>query len=482
MFAAMSKAAAGGGPRDRLPAYAAGPKLNEKGGEGMKEIQFAAALLAAIFISPIFVSAGAEAAPQSFAIPVTLDPSIEGVRSGRIIVFAEKVEPGADATDKVDFSIFAPERVSVAAREVEALAPGAAALVGTGVDAFPQSFADLAPGEYRFQAVLDRNHNYNYAGRSGGDIVSGVVAATLPGGVPALMLKDIVPGHTMETVLASMPEERAAVLEQNLENVRPIDFVSPALSKFWGRPIHIKGFAALPPNYKKDDARYPAVYATRGFGALSIAVQKGAATIAGLMASGEAPPMIWFYLDQSIATGAHEFTDSVNNGPWGEALTEELIPYLQKEFAADPRAGSRFLTGHSSGGWTSLWLQVRYPALFGGAWPTSPDPADFHAFTNIDLYAPNANAYRDEKGEPRPLVRDKGKVYVTIEQYVKLEEVLGPYGGQFASFDWVFSPKADDGRPQKAIDRVSGAVTRMSPPIGASITTLLISSSATGRS
>ncbi|MEZ5921625.1 MAG: hypothetical protein R3C60_09780, partial [Parvularculaceae bacterium] len=84
----------------------------------MKGIQFGAALLAAIFVSQSFAFR-AEAAPHSFAVPVTLDPSIEGVQSGRIIVFAEKVEPGAVTADKVDFSIFAPERVSVAAREVD---------------------------------------------------------------------------------------------------------------------------------------------------------------------------------------------------------------------------------------------------------------------------------------------------------------------------------------------------------------------------
>lgn len=124
----------------------------------------------------------------------------------------------------------------------------------------------------------------------------------------------------------------------------------------------------------------------------------------------------------------------------------------------DARPGSRFLTGHSSGGWAVLWLQVRYPALFGGSWPTSPDPSDFHDFTNIDLYAPNANAYRDAAGQPRPLVRDKGKVIATLEQFSRIERTLGPVGGQLASFDWVFSPKGADGRPMPMFDRATGAV------------------------
>ena len=36
--------------------------------------------------------------------------------------------------------------------------------------------------------------------------------------------------------------------------------------------------------------------------------------------------------------------------------------------------------------------------------------------------------------------------------------MLGPVGGQQASFDWVFSPKGSDGRPLRLFDRVTGAV------------------------
>src|SRR5690606_26001211 len=127
-------------------------------------------------------------------------------------------------------------------------------------------------------------------------------------------------------------------------------------------------------------------------------------------------------------------------------------------YRMDARPSGRFLTGHSSGGWAALWLQTRYPRVFGGTWPTAPDPADFHDFTNIDLYAPNANAYRRADGTPTPLVRVEGRVVATIEQFARLEQVLGPYGGQFASFDWVFSPRGPDGRPLPMFDRATGAL------------------------
>jgi hypothetical protein len=177
-----------------------------------------------------------------------------------------------------------------------------------------------------------------------------------------------------------------------------------------------------------------------------------------MMAKGEAPPMIWVYLDESSPRGTHEFADSVNNGPWGQALTTEFIPWIEKQYAMDGRPSSRFLTGHSSGGWATLWLQVRYPKVFGGSWPTSPDPSDFRDFTNIDIYAPGANAYHDASGKPYPLVRDHDKLIATLQQFAQMERVLGPYGGQFASFEWVFSPKGPDGRPMPLFDRATGTI------------------------
>jgi hypothetical protein len=38
------------------------------------------------------------------------------------------------------------------------------------------------------------------------------------------------------------------------------------------------------------------------------------------------------------------------------------------------------------------------------------------------------------------------------------ERVLGDYGGQLASFEWVFSPRGEDGRPMPLFDRVSGLI------------------------
>ena len=124
----------------------------------------------------------------------------------------------------------------------------------------------------------------------------------------------------------------------------------------------------------------------------------------------------------------------------------------------DAKASGRFLNGHSSGGWATLWLQTLHPKVFGGTWSTSPDPSTFHDFTGPDLYAPHANLYRQADGTPWPIMRDHGHVVSTLEQFGHFERVIGPYGGQLASFEWVFSPRGEDGRPEQMFNRDTGDV------------------------
>ena len=94
----------------------------------------------------------------------------------------------------------------------------------------------------------------------------------------------------------------------------------------------------------------------------------------------------------------------------------------------------------------------------GGTWSTSPDPSDFHNFTGPDLYRSDANVYHRPDGEAYPIMRMDGKVIATLQQFAQLEDVIGPYGGQIRSFDWVFSPKSDAGGPEAMFDHATGAV------------------------
>lgn len=244
-------------------------------------------------------------------------------------------------------------------------------------------------------------------------------------------------------------------------NTELFDFVSPRLSAFWGRPIHMLGVVVLPPGYSAGKDRYPTVYMTHGFGAdMKYLVQRAAANVNKLMEEKKIPEMIWVLMLEACPGGTHEFADSVNNGPWGSALTTELIPHLEKQYRMDAKPSGRFLTGHSSGGWATLWIQVSHPEFFGGTWPTAPDTTDFRTFAaQVDLTKrPLPNFYRREDGSPRMFIRMGGMDVQSIEDLAQQERVLGDYGGQLGSFDWVFSPRGKDGRPMRLFDRYTGNI------------------------
>ncbi len=424
-------------------------------------------LVAGLLLLASLTACRREDAAQGQGLRVQLASSAAQPVSGRLLLFAmPAAEARAAAKDgkisAVDTSPFEPTQVSVAAMEVTRLAPGASIAIDTESLAFPAAFSKLKPGEYAMQAVLDVNHDYNYGGRGPGDWVSDVTLVELgKGAAPPISLSRALPGASGPTweLPADAPQEAKDEAAAARPHAEPLDFASPALTAFWGRPMHLRGWVLLPPDYAAHpDQRYPTVYYTHGFSGKLSHLIADVASMDKRMRDGRMPPMIWVFLDESSATGTHEFADSVNNGPWGTALTSELIPDLEKRYRMDAQPSGRFLTGHSSGGWATLWLQVAYPKMFGGTWSTSPDPSDFTDFTGADLYAKDANVYRKPDGAASPLVRDKGEVKASFEDFAKLERVLGPYGGQMSSFEWVFSPRGDDGRPVPLFDRDTGKV------------------------
>ncbi|PRC92844.1 alpha/beta hydrolase [Solimicrobium silvestre] len=372
--------------------------------------------------------------------------------SGRLLIF---LKPGTGAKE-VDSDIFNISATQIAAKDVSDVAPGASVLLDADDIAFPAGFSHLPAGKYQAQAVLDVDRSYNYGGRNKKHWISDVVTINwTPGGAfPAMTLVR----HPEEDP-RRIAERKAILAKVKPDVVREEHFTSPLLSRFWGSPKQLNAWVILPPGYdNKVNKSYPTVYWTHGFGGNFDYSLNSGLKIRERMDSGQIPPMIWVMLDESIPQGTHEFADSVNNGPWGAALTTEFIPYLEQHYRMDAVANSRFLNGHSSGGWATLQLQVNYPKTFGGTWSTSPDPSDFHDFTGPNLYAPNANIYHRADGSDYPIMRMDGKVIATLSQFSRMEEVIGPYGGQIASFDWVFSPKGEDGKPLPMFNRQTGVV------------------------
>jgi len=363
---------------------------------------------------------------------------------GRLIIFLSNQKQPAKALEPElglhDFKVW------IAAAEVQHLAPGSSVEIDPDVLAYPEPWSHTPAGAYQAMAVLDVNHNYAYGSLEPGDLRSAVVA-----------LANFNPANpqVIDLSLTERISERQSTLPASTLR---LSFVSPALSSFWGRPIQMRGLLVLPPSYAKSaNRRFPTVYWTHGFTAPFRYLEVMAASYSKAMADGKLPEMIYVLLDQSCPGGTHEFADSVNNGPWGRALTRELIPYLERKYRMDANPSGRLLTGHSSGGWAALWLEVAYPTVFGGTWPTSPDPSDFRNFTGPNLLK-DKNFYHKSDGSKWMLVRAEGKDVLSLKDFARMERVLGDYGGQIASFEWVFSPRGPDGQPQQLFDRETGEI------------------------
>jgi enterochelin esterase-like enzyme len=407
--------------------------------------------------APLFLVTLLGAAMPETRIAVTLPSGSGGDARGRLLLFAAPATPENPSADAVDID---SAGVSVAARDVASFGRDRSATIDTQQIAYPEGFAALTPGDYRVQVVLDRDGSYNYEGRGPGDLVSKVVTLHFPlASVPSVPLDHAMPSEAAQFDVAGLPPRAAEQITASRPHLHEEVVASPSLTRFRGTPQTVAAWVLTPPGYDPEArTRYPTVYTAGGFGANHKLDGQQLSVQWHLMETGAIPRMIWVALDYATPTGTTEFADSVNNGPWGQALVDEVIPALEARYRMDARPSGRFLTGHSSGGWFALWALVRYPALFGGSWPTSPDPSDFHDFIGVDLYAPGANMYRDAGGAARPLERDHAQVRETIEQHARLETVLGRDGGQLRSFDWVFSPRRADGTPPPLFDRETGAV------------------------
>lgn len=394
------------------------------------------------FVAAFCLSFIAAAGPLRFEI--TLDPSVAPHgSSGRLLVFL------ADAAKPRDVLSggFVPGETWIAAQEVEYFKAGSTINFDPDVIAYPKPFSQAAAGDHEFMALLDPDHTYARSAQDGGDLYSAVVT------VKGINPSDAPPVKLLINKVTPMRPKPV-----DTDTVKLVEFVSPMLSKFWGRPITMRAGVVLPPDYATDTTkRYPTVYTVHGFGGDHTTAWRVGPGIAKDIKEGRYFPMVHVFLDASFSTGHHVFADSLNNGPWGSALTQEFIPYLEKQFRLIPRTSARFLTGHSSGGWSTMWLEVNYPDVFGGTWSTSPDPVDLHSFTGVDVTpGSHQNMYVDKKGGPLNLVRMNGKNVASFEQFAKAEEVQGEYGGQIASFEWVWSPKGPDGRPMKLFNRETG--------------------------
>ncbi|HSS99783.1 MAG TPA: hypothetical protein VLK33_22265 [Terriglobales bacterium] len=211
---------------------------------------------------------------------VAVEPSL-GTQavSGRLIIMMSNK---AASADKLAPS-FGPDAHSVwvAAKEVHGLSPMSTIDLDPTEEAYPAAFCTAPSGNYKIKAVLDVDHNFAYSDdASDGDLV----------GVAEQQFE---PNHN-QRISVTLSERKSDPQLQPPPHTEIFDFVSPKLTNFWGRPIHMRGAVLVPPGYSSGNAHYPTAYLTHEFGGnMRYLVQRVAANTNKLMEEHKIPEMIW---------------------------------------------------------------------------------------------------------------------------------------------------------------------------------------------
>lgn len=437
---------------------------------------------------------------------VTL-PAGQGPVDGRLLVMiARDPRAGLPAVasaeaDEPRFQINdGPTGQLIFGMDVNGVKPGASITLDGSALGFPlQSINDVPAGTYSVQALL---HKYETFKRADGhtlklpmDRGEGQQWARAPGNLystPQAVTIDPKKGGTvsinLDQVIAPLPApaESKYVKHERIQSER--------LTKFWGRPMHLGAHVLLPEGWDTHpDAKYP-LFIYHGHFPADLGNWRDTPPDPTLKPDFAArfnwpgynrtqQEYAWQFFKEWTGPNfpraivieiqhANPFYDdsyavnSANLGPYGDAIVEELLPYLEKKYRGLGQGWSRFMYGGSTGGWEAIAAQVKYPDVFNGAYIACPDPIDFRAYTTIDIYK-DKNAYWLDgtwKQTPRPAHRNYlGHVDSMVWEQNRLEEVLGTKtrsGGQWDIWEAVFSPVGPDGYPARIFDKRTGVIDK----------------------
>jgi putative esterase len=369
--------------------------------------------------------------------------------------------------------------------DVEQLTPGAAAVVdGRDLGAPVADMADLPAGDYWVQPFVNIYSEFKRADghvlwlhddqwegqdwlRSPGNIYGAPQRVSLDpkaAQVVALTADKVIPP------IAPIPDD---------EFVQRFRFQSPTLTKFWGRPIYLGATVLLPRDYKTSTISYPANYiqghfslnAPYGFSASGGRGGRGAGStnFRDAWMSDSFPRVIAVtfqhptpYFDDSYAV------NSVNVGPYGDAIMQELLPEIEKRYRVIREPWARWLSGGSTGGWEALALQIFHPDFFGGTWASCPDPVTFTDVEGVNIYK-DENAFYKSIGDFQrtPTVNSRevnGEIRQTAQQRYWMELVNGTHGrsgtGQQDIWQAAFGPVGSDGYFKPLVDSRTGAIDK----------------------
>ncbi len=426
-------------------------------------------------------------APPPVHIEVTVAPAAHaGPLTGRLVVFIAK-----DSTPepRLVLSLRGPAMFGADIH-------GATTGVITDTNAsYPLTLSALPPGDYYAQAVVNV---YEQVHRSDGHTIwvhlnDGRVEFfnTATGNLYSEVTKIHIGGAPIHlTVNHVMPGEPKPADTEWLKHVR---VESAMLTKFWGRPIYVNATVLLPKGYEQHPtAHYPTVYSlghgTTPFGFTTDSTDKEGgptevrrgATIgkaSGLengydfyksWTSDGFPRVIAISLEQETPYFPDSYSvNSANNGPYGDAIIEEVIPYLEEHFRLIRQPDARHIEGASTSGWQTLALALQHPDDIGNAWVLQPDPIDFRHYQQTNIYD-DTNAFVLRTGPftttERPFQRTvAGQVLTTVREISRFEDVLGSHGRsgyQLEAWEAVYGPVGADGYPVPLWNKRTGTIDK----------------------
>ena len=258
-------------------------------------------------------------------------------------------------------------------------------------------------------------------------------------------------------------------------------FKSEKLSRFWGRDTYLGAWVLLPDGFDEHpNAKYPLVVWQDHFSATMKPSFTATAPAAGSnprgasgyrffqdWTTGRLPRVIMLYVqNQNPYYDDSYVVDSANVGPYGSAINEELIPAVEAQYRGIGAGWARATAGGSTGGWEALATQIFYPDNYNGAYCACPDPVDFHAYQNIDLYNDTNAFVRHGDFGSIPIAADRkpdGSILANTGDEFAFEQVLGTRGRsteQWMIWQAVFSPQGADGYPAPVLDPITGVIDK----------------------
>ncbi len=356
-------------------------------------------------------------------------------------------------------------------RDVDKLKPGQSAVIDqTDLGAPIANLGQIPNGQYYIQGFVNIYSEYP---RADGHVVwmhedqwEGQHWERGPGNLhsePRLLEIDAKTSGTIRLVADQVipPIEVPA----DSEWVKRFKFQSPMLSKFWGRPIFLGATVLLPRDYDSETIDYPVNYLQGHFSLRApLRFAPGGEFHDQWMRDDFPRMLVVTFQDPTPYFDTSYSVNSANVGPYGDAISQELIPEVEKRFRVIQEPYARILSGGSTGGWEALAMQFFYPDFFGGTWAYCPDPVDFSEYEGVDLYS-DVNAFYKQyewRQVPTPNIRDiEGRILLTVKQKNHFELVSGSHGRSGRQMDiWsaVHGPVGEDGYYKPVFDKFTGVI------------------------